>query len=144
MIASASSIDTLLHPHARGDDLRRSCGDKAYSGIKNLEAIAAHGATPYVPFKANTTGRGGTDLWRRMWGYYQFRRDDFLTHYHKRSNAESTIGAIKARFGGRLGSKTTVGQVNEALTKVLCHNLVVVGQSIHELGIAPMFWETAS
>jgi hypothetical protein len=40
---------------------------------------------------------------------------------------------------GRLWSKTEVGQRNEALLKVLCHNVVVVGQSIHELGISPAF-----
>src|SRR3712207_9591075 len=62
--------------------------DKAYSGARNLEAVAAHGAEPYIPFKANTTGQRGSPLWRRMWGYYQFVRDRFLAHYHKRSNAE--------------------------------------------------------
>jgi len=46
---------------------------------------------------------------------------------------------IKARFGGRLWSKTDTGRVNEALAKILAHNLVVVAQSIHELGIEPVF-----
>jgi transposase len=133
----------LVDATARHFPIREVSGDEAYSGVKNLEAMASHGATPYVPFKANTAGRGGTDLWRRMWAYYQFRRDDFLSHRHKRPNAESTIEAIKTRFGGRFRSKTTVGQIKEAL-KVLCHNLVVVGQSIHELGIAPTFWEAVS
>jgi hypothetical protein len=30
--------------------------------------------------------------------------------------------------------------VNEALVKVLCHNVVVVHQSHIELGIEPVFW----
>jgi hypothetical protein len=30
--------------------------------------------------------------------------------------------------------------VNEALVKILCHNLVVVHQSHSELGIEPVFW----
>ena len=47
---------------------------------------------------------------------------------------------IKGKFGGKLWSRSTVGQVNEALLKVLCHNLVVLVQSIYELGIAPVFW----
>ncbi len=51
---------------------------------------------------------------------------------------------VKGKFGGRLRSRGEVGQVNEALAKVLCHNIVVVGQSIHELGIEPAFRERLS
>ena len=91
-----------------------------------------------------TTRRdGGNYLWRRLWGYYQFQREEFLGHYHKRSNIESTNSMIKGKFGGKLWSKTLAGQTNEALLKVLCHNLVVLVQSIYELGIAPVFWPTS-
>ena len=133
-------LPALVDATARNFRLREVSGDKAYSGVKNLEAIAAHGATPYIPFKSNTTGRGSPELWRRMWGYYQFERERFLEHYHKRSNAESTIGMIKAKFGGRLWSKSPIGQINEALCKVLCHNVCVVIQSMYELGIEATFW----
>ncbi len=52
---------------------------------------------------------------------------------------------IKAKFGDALRSKTEVAQVNEALCKVLCHNICCLIQSIFELGIEPTFWasETA-
>ena len=43
---------------------------------------------------------------------------------------------------GKLWSKSETGQVNEALMKVLCHNIVVLVQSICELDIAPVFWRT--
>ena len=33
--------------------------------------------------------------------------------------------------------------VNETLCKILCHNLVVLIHEIHELGIEPVFWQTA-
>jgi transposase len=116
---------------------------KAYSTVKNLEAIAEWGADPFVPFKSNTTGNGGgNSLWRRLWGYYQFQREEFLPHYHKRSNVETTFSMIKAKFGGKLWSKSETGQVNEALLKVICHNIVVLVQSIYELGIEPVFWPT--
>jgi hypothetical protein len=46
---------------------------------------------------------------------------------------------IKAKFGQRLRSKSLTGQINEALCKVLCHNLCVVIQSVRELGIEAVF-----
>ena len=76
-----------------------------------------------------------------MWHYYQFQREEFLTHYHKRSNAETTFHMVKAKFGGSVRAKTPTAQVNEALLKFLCHNVVVLIQSIYELGIEPMFWQ---
>ena len=46
---------------------------------------------------------------------------------------------IKAKFGPSVRAKTPVAQVNEALTKVLCHNVVVLIQSVYELGISTVF-----
>jgi hypothetical protein len=42
---------------------------------------------------------------------------------------------IKAKFGDSLRSKSDVGQINEVLCKVVCHNLCVLIASIHELGL---------
>ena len=49
------------------------------------------------------------------------------------------VHMIKAKFGQRLRSRTLTAQINEALCKVLCHNLCVVIQSVHELGIETNF-----
>jgi len=72
------------------------------------------------------------------------RREEFLAHYHKRSNVESVFQMIKSKFGERLRSKTETAQVNEALTKVLAHNLCVVIQSMYELNITPEFCSEAA
>lgn len=141
----APFLPALVDDTARNFQLREVSADKAYSTVKNLEAIAEWGADPFVPFKSNTTGNGGgNSLWRRLWGYYQFQREEFLPHYHKRSNVETTFSMIKAKFGGKLWSKSETGQINEALLKVICHNIVVLVQSIYELGIQPVFWPTQS
>ncbi|MDQ3692286.1 MAG: transposase [Chloroflexota bacterium] len=79
--------------------------DKGYLGKDNLAAVAAVGATPYVPFKSNTTGEG-PKLWRKLYHYFMFNRDDFLKHYHKRSNVETAFSMIKGKFGDSLRSKT--------------------------------------
>jgi transposase len=70
-------------------------------------------------------------------------RDAFLAAYHKRSNVESTFSMVKGKFGGSLKGKSDTAQVNEALCKVLCHNICCLIQSMFELGIEPNF-ETAS
>ena len=74
-----------------------------------------------------------------MYHFYKYNAEEFNAHYHKRSNAETTFSMIKARFGERLRSKAERAQINEALCKVLCHNICVVIQSIYELGLEVNF-----
>jgi len=60
-------------------------------------------------------------------------------NYHMRSNIESAFSMIKGKFGDALKSKSDTGQVNEALCRVLCHNICCLVQAVHELGIEPTF-----
>lgn len=76
-------------------------------------------------------------MWERMHAHFTLRRDDFLAHYHKRSNVESTFSMMKRKFGDHVRSKTEVAIRNEVLAKVLCHNLAVVIHEAEELGIDP-------
>jgi len=46
---------------------------------------------------------------------------------------------MKRKFGDSLRSKTDIAMVNEALCKILCHNLVMLIHEIHELGIEADF-----
>jgi hypothetical protein len=48
---------------------------------------------------------------------------------------------FKAKFRDHVRSKTDTAMVNEVLCKFLCHNVVVVHQSMIELGITGEFWE---
>ena len=125
--------DWVVHDEAINERIRERAKEEA-----------DHGATPYIPFKTNVTGKSGSELWKKLFHYYSFKREEFLVHYHKRSNVETTFSMIKAKFGERLKSKTETAQINEALCKVLCHNLCVVIQSMYELGIAPEFTSEAA
>jgi hypothetical protein len=128
-----------------GFTMKEVSADKGYLGASNMLATLQHGAVPYIPFKSNSVpdSRGSygakSELWSRMYHFYALNRAEFLTHYHKRSNVETTFHMIKAKFGQRLRSRTLTAQINEALCKVLCHNLCVVIQSVHELGIEAAF-----
>ena len=135
----------LVETTARTFTLDEVTADKAYSSRKNLRAVNRYGGIAYIPFKNRTTGLGGHSrpydpLWHKMWAYYQYNRSEFLEHYHKRSNVETTFSMIKRKFGGNIRSKTDTAQENEVLCKVLCHNICVLISSIYELGVEPVFW----
>ena len=126
-----------------GFEMKEVSADKGYLGADNLLAALRRGAMPYIPFKSNSVAQSNytpkSELWTRMFHFYNLHRGEFLQHYHKRSNIETTFHIIKSKFGQRLRSKTLPAQVNEALCKVLCHNLCVVIQSVYELGIETNF-----
>jgi transposase len=116
--------------------------DKAYGSQKNFDAVAALGGEAFIAFKQNTTGECGGTL-AKMYHYFRFKQDEYLKHYHKRSNVESTFSAIKRKLGAEVRSRTDVAMKNEALCKLIAHNLCVLIQESHELGIAAEFWQDA-
>ena len=132
-------LEPLVDRTAERFKMEEVSADKAYPSHNNFAVITKYGATPYIPFKENTTGKG-PELWRRLYHFYQFNRQTFLEHYHKRSNVETAFSMIKGKFGGSIRSKTSVAQTNEVLCKVLAHNICVLISSIYELGIEPKFW----
>jgi transposase len=126
-----------------GFTMKEISADKGYIGASNLRTSLQHGAIPYIPFKSHSTDASAkhakSTVWQRLFHFYNYNRDEFLSHYHKRSNVETTFHMIKAKFGQRIRSKSHTAQINEALCKVLCHNLCVIIQSIHELGLEATF-----
>ncbi len=132
-------LPDLLGTTAERFTMREVSCDKVYASLNNYAEISRHGATPFIPFKSIHTGAGG-GLWAKMFHYYNFNREDFLAHYHKRSNVESTFSMVKAKFGDAVRSKTETAMVNEVLCKLLCHNLCCLIQSACELGIEATFW----
>ena len=119
--------------------LEEVSADKAYLSRKNLSAVELAGGTPFIPFKSNTVEPAEAGMWARMYHLFMHQREAFMEHYHKRSNIETAYSMIKGKFGSALRSKSDVGQINEALCKVLCHNICVLVQAVHELGIEPTF-----
>jgi transposase len=131
----------LVQTTAENFEISGVSADKAYSSKDNLECVQKVGGTPYIPFRSNTTGRSrGSLTWSKMYHYFMFHREEFLRHYHMRSNVESVFHMIKTKFGDSLRSKDKTAQINEVLLKVLCHNICVVIQEIHELRMASRFY----
>jgi transposase len=130
----------LIRKTANGFTINEVTADMAYSSRNNLDTVKSIGGTAYIPYKKNATGKAkGSALWSKMYHYFQLNRDDFMEHYHKRSNIEATNAAIKRKFGETLKSKNPVAQVNELLAKIIAYNLTVVIHEMYENGIQPEF-----
>jgi transposase len=130
----------LIRKTAQGFAIDEVTADLAYSSRVNLQAVENVGGKAYIPFKKNATGKaGGSTIWRKMYHYFQLNREEFLDHYHKRSNIEATNAAIKRKFGETLKSKNPTAQVNELLAKIIAYNLTVVIHEMYENGIKPNF-----
>jgi transposase len=132
-------LPLLSETAGRGFTIREVSADSAYLSYDNMDAVASLGGTPYIAFKAGTTAAQGGTL-AKMFHLYNLNREEYLEKYHKRSNVESTFSMVKAKFGDSLRSKTDVAMVNEALCKILCHNLCCLIQASYELGVNARFW----
>jgi transposase len=129
----------LVEATARHFEVREVSADKAYLSRKNLNAVESVGAMPFIPFKSNTLEPTEAGMWARMYHLFMYEREAFMEHYHKRSNIETAYSMIKGKFSSALRSKSDAGQMNEVLCKVLCHNICVLVQATHALGVDPTF-----
>ncbi len=134
-------LKELVEKTAEHFDMEEISADKAYLSRDNLNTIEEAGATPYIPFKSNTTARPkGSAIWKKMYYYFQLNNDEFMEKYHKRSNVESSVQMIKSKFGDSVRSKKWTAQVNEVLCKVICHNIYCVIMEMQGLGIEADFY----
>lgn len=133
----------LVEATARNFAMRQVSADKAYLSGPNMKVVVDAQAMPYIAFRSNSTGNAPktSDLFKKMFHFYSYNQERFMKNYHKRSNVESTFHMIKAKFGDDLRSRTKTAQINEALCKILCHNICCLIQSMYELGLKPKFWK---
>jgi transposase len=136
--SDAKLMAPLVETTAKNFTMSEVSADKGYTSVNNHNLVAKHGAVPFIAFRSSATGWGG-GIFEKMYHFFRFKRDEFLAHYHKRSNVESTMSMIKAKFRDHVRSKTDVAMKNEVLCKVLCHNICCLISAIYELGINPDF-----
>jgi transposase len=122
--ADAPYLPSLLATTAQHFNVQAVSADKGYSSVNNINAIYAIGAIPYIPFKSNASAaRGG--LWAKAYHYYHLHRDEFLEHYHQRSNVETVFEMIKRKLRREVRSKTEIAMANEVYCKILCTTFTV-------------------
>lgn len=133
-------LKELVNTTSENFEMQEVSADKAYLSRENMNLINSYDAIPFIPMKSNSTGKArGSFTWKRMYHYFMLNNEDFLNHYHKRSNAETTVHMIKSKFGDAVRSKSWIAQVNEVLCKVICHNICCVIMEMHTLGIESNF-----
>lgn len=133
-------LPALLRTTAENFNLKEVFADMGYLSRSNVVHISRTGADPYIPFKHNSKAHDDDiPLWRKMYHLFQYNREEFARHYHKRSNVESTFAMVKAKFRDHIRSRSDEAMINECLCKFLCHNICCVIQEMHELGIDPAF-----
>jgi len=123
----------LANDTARNFEIRDFCADKGYLAGKHFALIKELGGQAYIPFKKNTSGKSAeTDrsYFKSAFRFFKQNREQYLEHYHKRSNIESTFSMIKRRFGNNVKCKKEISQDNEILGKILAHNICVLVQEI--------------
>ncbi|MBI2176393.1 transposase [Candidatus Woesearchaeota archaeon] len=125
-------LPPLLETTAKKFIVEELSADLAYSSKANLQAVVDAGGFPYIPFKKNANPKG-YNLWHKAYTYLMEHYDDFMAHYHKRSNVEALFSALKRKLGTYIKTKKDVAQANEILCKCLCHNLITLIEAIFTL-----------
>lgn len=131
-------LPQLVEATARGFDVREVAADKAYASVANFAAVSAVGSDFYPAFKSNATGGAG-GLFEKAFHFFSLHREEYLTHYHRRSMVETTFSMVKRKFGDAVKAKGETGMRNEVLAKFVCHNICCVVSAVYELGIDPTF-----
>jgi len=136
-------LKKLIQRTSRCFNIDEVMADAAYSSRKNHKIIGALGGTAYIPFKKYSKGTSkGSAIWNKAYHYFQLNREEFLEHYHKRANVESTFAAIKKKFGENIKSRNRIAQENEMLCKIISYNITVLIHAMFELGITPQFFKS--
>lgn len=139
--ADSPQFIPLVKETARGGfEIGEVSADKAYGSLENFEALTKIGGEAYIAFKANATGKIG-GAFERAFHYFQFNQEEYMNHYHKRSNVESTFSMVKRKFGDAVRSKVDAAMINEVLCKFICHNLCCLIMEQETLGIVPVLWK---
>ncbi len=137
--ADSNYFKPLVEATAANFQMEEISGDKGYLSKANMQTAVENNAVPYIAFKSNSRASKDNHLWNKLYHYYALNQEKFFERYHQRSNVETTFSMIKKKFGGSLRSKTRTAQINEALCKVLAHNICVIIQSMNEFGVITDF-----
>lgn len=133
----------LLANGRKNNDIRELSADKAYASIEHHAMLEALGIAAYIPFRDDAVIHAKPDAWSRKLCEFLLHREQWLPHYHRRSNVETVFSMIKGKFGGSLRARRLRSQINEVICKCLAHNLCCYTKAIFMAGLSSTFWADA-
>lgn len=135
--ADAKQAPSIIYKTSLNFPMKEFTGDKAYSSKMIFRILESIKCMPYIPFKYNTKEptKDSPELWNSMFLYFRDNKEEFMDHYHKRSNVETVFSMVKVRLGEHLKSKNYVAQRNELMMKFICHNICCLIQEMYEHNI---------
>ncbi len=135
---------TLLDDTAKIFSVKEILADAGYLAKSNTKAAEKIGATPFIAPKKNTNvpRRGPKSSWGKMLLMWKYNKTYFAEHYHRRSNVESTFGAMKRKFGDFCRCKKPESQENEILCKIVCYNAAVLSEALLSADLNVPFMDT--
>lgn len=125
-------LKEMLQEAAKDFNIKQVSADAGYLAKNNVKAIADIGAIPFIKPKKNTSipRRGPISAWGAMLRLWKDNQILFSQHYNRRQNVESTIGALKIKFGNFCRSKKPESQKNEILCKIVCFNATILSKAL--------------
>ena len=115
--------------------------DAGFLSKSNVKAISKAGAIAFIKPKKNVSipSRGISSAWGSMLRLWKENQDLFAQYYHVRSNVESFFSQYKRKFGFTCRAKSPVSQENEILSKIVCHNAVILARAMVEFNLDVKF-----
>lgn len=110
----------------RGFEVKSLAADKGYLSKENNRFVEKeYGVKAYLTFKRNSRmSKNGSDpVWDRSLARYREMKALGIKLKEERIRIEAINWMIKGRFGREVRGLTQTAQFNEALMKVVCHNL---------------------
>ena len=128
----------LVTETAKHFNVEMVLADMGYSSRDNHRVGGELEVQVRIPFQDRTRPPSGDGSdWDRDLRYFNENYETFLKEYHRRSNVESTNGALKMTLPEKIRSQGGVAQTNEALAKLLAYNIRVLGREDRMRDLVP-------
>ena len=114
--------------------------DGIYWCKENCRTVSSVGGRPFFKVKSSWNGKkSGCLSWKEMNLLSVENNEEYLKHYHKRSNVESANMSKKMLHGDKIYSKLPTARINEETLRWLNHNINVLNRAKYEWNINPKF-----
>ena len=122
----------LVTEAAQTFTIKELSADAGYLSRDNVKTVAGLGGLPFIMPKKTVSipTKGLISPWAAMLRLWKKHQMLFAQHYHRRSNVESTFGALKRKFGDFCRCKKPETQESEILAKIVCFNAAVLAEAL--------------